>query len=628
MLPPALPREKPIQSTHWLEQNWTKEDSAWFHHASQGTEFLPVPFDWFMALEQPGLTLLSAPGLLSDSAYLARMGFIPDRNKGRTRGSNAMAPSTGLGWQEAENEAGLPIGFARTKSPGVEDRIGFTCSACHTGHIEYRGQSIRYDGGPAMLDLNAFGQAVSLSIVYTLNVPGRFDRFASRVLGARQTAEERKALRDRLERLFAEFIDSYRVLSGIYAAGGLTDTPEGFSRLDALNRIGNRLFFYDLGGGADLAANYHAVDAPVRFPALWTTPWFKYAEYDASIEQPLVRNVGEALGVGARITLEGDKMYSTSAGLDNLIWIEDILRGSDPFATATPAFSGLAAPKWPAALFSGDPAWSIDPAKVVKGRALYAEICAGCHLGPPNDKDFDKVYPDKAFWKSPAWEHGPMGPSLVLNTVTTSQAGTDPAQADVLMKRTVAPPARLGLMPSRDLDKVWGCGSAMMNTSGPALPFGLALMNTVEHIARRWLDEHNASDADRTKAFGPHKNCPNPLSEPAYRARPLDGVWAMAPYLHNGSVPSLDLLLRPAAKRPQSFCLGSRDYNPRLVGYDAVASCAQGESLFATADSAGKPLKGNSTAGHSFDNGGGPGVVGRALSDEERVDLIDYLKTL
>ena len=628
VLPPALPHEKPIQAVHWLDQNWTKEDSAWFHHASQGTEILPVPFDWFMALEQPGLTLLSAPDLLTDSAYLARMGFIPDGKKGRTRGSNAMAPSTGLGWQESENEAGLPIGFARTKFAGAEDRIGLTCSACHTGHIEYRGHSIRYDGGPAMLNLNSLAQAVSLSIFYTLNVPGRFERFADRVLDARANGEERRALRDRLERVFSELIDSYHVTSAINAAAGLIDTPEGFARLDALNRIGNRLFFYNLGGAADLGANYHAVDAPVRFPALWTTPWFKFAEYDASIEQPLVRNVGEALGVGATVTLDADKNFSSSVVLDNLIWIEDMLRGGDPFATATPAFSGLVAPKWPVALFPGDPAWSIDPAKAAKGRALYAEVCAGCHLGPPNDKEFDRLYPDKAFWKSPAWEHGPQSPTLVLNTVATSQIGTDPAQANVLKMRTVVPRARLGMAPHRDLGEVWGCVPPIPEFRGPELPFALALMNTVERIATRWLDDHNASPEDRKKAFGARKNCPNPLPEPAYRARPLDGVWVMAPYLHNGSVPSLDLLLRPAAKRPQKFCLGARDYNPQLVGYDSVASCAQGESLFATTDTAGTPIKGNSTAGHSFEDGIGPGVVGRALNDDERVSLIEYLKTL
>ena len=624
LLPPALPLEKPIRDVHWLDQNWTKADSAWFHHFSQGTESLPVAYDWFLALEQPRLTLFSAPGLFSDSAYLARFGFIPDA-KGRTRGSTAMVPSTGLGWQESENDAGLPIGFARTKFPGEPDRIGLNCSACHTGHIEYQGKSIRFDGGPAMLNFNYLEQAIVLSIFYTINVPGRFDRFADR-LGV--SGDERKAVRDRLKQIFADVIASYRVTSAITAAAGVTNTPEGFSRLDALNRIGNRIFFYGLGGGPEQAANYHVTDAPVRFPALWTTPWFKWAEYDASIEQPLVRNVGEALGVGARVELDGDKIFSSSVALDNLIWAEDLLRGPDPFATSPPAFSGLTAPKWPGALFSGDPAWSIDPEKVKTGRALYAQMCASCHLGPVNDKEFDRLYPGKAFWTSPAWEHGPKAPTLLIDAVTLSRLGTDSSQAEVLMKRTVMPPSRLGMMPNRELSEVWKCDPPIPDTPGPGQPFALALMKTVERIAKRWFEDHQTSTQDRVSAYGPRKNCPNPLSVTTYRARPLDGVWAIAPYLHNGSVPSLDLLLRPAAQRPQKFCLGAKDYDPRLVGYDASKPCAQGESLFAASDAAGRPVMGNSTAGHSFEGGEADGVVGRALSDNERLALIEYLKTL
>ena len=47
-----------------------------------------------------------------------------------------------------------------------------------------------------------------------------------------------------------------------------------------------------------------------------------------------------------------------------------------------------------------------------------------------------------------------------------------------------------------------------------------------------------------------------------YKARPLDGIWATAPYLHNGSVPNLDALLQPAAKRPLSFSIGVKTFDP------------------------------------------------------------------
>ena len=52
-----------------------------------------------------------------------------------------------------------------------------------------------------------------------------------------------------------------------------------------------------------------------------------------------------------------------------------------------------------------------------------------------------------------------------------------------------------------------------------------------------------------------------------YKARPLNGIWATAPYLHNGSVPNLDALLQPAAKRPLSFSIGVKTFDPVRVGY-------------------------------------------------------------
>ena len=64
----------------WLDQNWSTEDRHWFHHASQGTATFPVPYSWFMALEQPGLHLFTRPGLLADPSYLERFGSSQVRN--------------------------------------------------------------------------------------------------------------------------------------------------------------------------------------------------------------------------------------------------------------------------------------------------------------------------------------------------------------------------------------------------------------------------------------------------------------------------------------------------------------------------------------------------------------------
>jgi hypothetical protein len=116
---------------------------------------------------------------------------------------------------------------------------------------------------------------------------------------------------------------------------------------------------------------------------------------------------------------------------------------------------------------------------------------------------------------------------------------------------------------------------------------------------------------------------------------PADGVWATAPYLHNGSVPSLYWLLRPAAERPRQFCIGARDYDPRQVGYHVDASeiqrCEKGESEFRSTNPDGSAVPGNSVLGHSLEGKPGPdnpGIIGRKLTDEERYDVIEYLKTL
>jgi len=123
------------------------------------------------------------------------------------------------------------------------------------------------------------------------------------------------------------------------------------------------------------------------------------------------------------------------------------------------------------------------------------------------------------------------------------------------------------------------------------------------------------------------------LATPHYRARPLDGVWATAPYLHNGSVPTLDDLLRPQADRPQVFCVGPVEFDPERVGLPVpvatkltTTECEAGLTRFDVRQ------RGNSNLGHSFEGlpnrSPPPGVLGRQLLNRERSALIEYLKTL
>jgi hypothetical protein len=81
--------------------------------------------------------------------------------------------------------------------------------------------------------------------------------------------------------------------------------------------------------------------------------------------------------------------------------------------------------------------------------------------------------------------------------------------------------------------------------------------------------------------------------------------------------------------------MGARDFDPQQVGYRVVAgeapTCNKGETLFSATTPQGSPIKGNSVLGHSLEGTPGPGkpgVIGRTLTEEERYDLIEYLKTL
>ena len=97
-----------------------------------------------------------------------------------------------------------------------------------------------------------------------------------------------------------------------------------------------------------------------------------------------------------------------------------------------------------------------------------------------------------------------------------------------------------------------------------------------------------------------------------YANGPLDGIWLRAPYLHNGSVPTLHALLNPD-QRPAEFYRAYDVYDWSNVGFVSSGPDAQREGVpFSTRD------KGNSNAGHLY---------GTKLDDASKKALIEYLKT-
>ena len=98
-----------------------------------------------------------------------------------------------------------------------------------------------------------------------------------------------------------------------------------------------------------------------------------------------------------------------------------------------------------------------------------------------------------------------------------------------------------------------------------------------------------------------------------YASMPLDGLWLRAPYLHNGSVPTLRALMFPA-ERPAVFFRGYNVYDWENVGF--VSAGPDAEKNGVTFDTS---LRGNGNGGH---------VYGQDLPAEDRVAIVEYLKTL
>lgn len=100
-----------------------------------------------------------------------------------------------------------------------------------------------------------------------------------------------------------------------------------------------------------------------------------------------------------------------------------------------------------------------------------------------------------------------------------------------------------------------------------------------------------------------------------YIAPPLDGVWVSAPYLHNGSVPTLEALLN-SKFRPRFW---SRNFDKPQYDYNKIGWVYTAEKAAANTSTYNTTLNGYGNGGHYF---------GDALSEKERKAVIEYLKTL
>ncbi|WP_095152624.1 di-heme-cytochrome C peroxidase [Pseudomonas sp. Irchel s3b5] len=563
---PKLPAWSPVQQVHYLEQ-WSATDRETYYFTPQGTQVKGLHYDWFTALELP-----FSQQRFASPEYLARFGFLVDPNQKPTQ----------------NNPGNLPVGFSRHQNPDNTDMfLDITCAACHTGELRFQGQAVRIDGGSAQHVLpssvptlrgGSFGQALVASLTSTYYNPWKFERFARNVLGQDYDARHKE-----LRKAFKSSLDTFLKVAWNDTHRGLYPTEEGPGRTDAFGRIANASF-----GDAISPANYRVANAPVDYPQLWSMWTFDWVQWNGSAQQPMARNIGEALGVGATLNffdkngqpLMGETRYPSSVRVRDLHLIEETLQR-------------LAPPAWPENLLG-----AVDKPLAAKGRALFAETCAGCHVPRTTQGEGRQV------------QH--------LKMLPVDAIGTDPTAANnIADHRFDLTPLQWNQAELAELD-VEPKPTEPLDMSKMSVAKGLAYVTAF--VSNRAYREANITPAERPAMDG--FGLPIGVRElRAYKARPLAGVWATPPFLHNGSVPSLYQLLSPQDERSTSFYKGTFEYDPRHLGYRTEA--------FTNGFVFDTRITGNHNSGHEFRAGKrGNGVIGRWLQPEERWALLEYLKVL
>jgi len=536
---PSLPAPEPVTRVVSLDQGWTPDQAAQYHYMAQGT--LLMPLSWLEVMDAGAFTSRK----LTDPAILHGLRYVTD----------------GVKPDPATNPKGLPIGWAVRAWPSPQpgppgpaiQKVGFSCATCHTGQLNYKGVAIRIEGGGSMIDAGTFEDIVGKAVIATDLLPWKRGPFVAEV--ARRTglpaAEVSKELRAARRKSVSEALES--VFTPLYA-------HEGYGRLDALQRIANTLFAVDL----QEPKNFRNGDGPVKYPYLWDIGRLDWVQYNGSVRQPMMRNVGEALGVRAETAFVGPDgkpnpepaRWNSSVQVPGLHWMEENMHL-------------LAAPRWPA-----DVLGPIDAAKAARGAQLFQARCEGCH-GIHVVRN-----PAQSEWR--------------VTRIPLEKIGTDPQAAENFATHTYDG----GKLGAGTLSG--GEGLAFVTTGIKGFKYDEMKLSPEQRAAWDGFGRQGLVEAFR-----------------GYKARPLVGIWASPPYLHNGSVPTLwDLL---SATRPAKFAVGSREYDPVKVGF-VTTTVAHGGEVDTT-------KKGNSNAGHWFADDGRAGRIGPALSDADRWALIEYLKS-
>ena len=417
---------------------------------------------------------------------------------------------------------------------------------------------------------------------------------------------------------------------------------------------------------------FNEPNAPVSYPFLWDISQSDYVQWNGLASNagigPLGRNTGEVIGVFGKLDWSEDKPslanlfhlnlaasisgqkskrhyinFKSSIDKVNLKRLESHLRelqspkwpdGCNNLESNEQLFDCYATPKGQRNVQLDDDERpqdilpDIDLVKAKKGRFIYAQYCQSCHE-IIDRSDWDR----KVIGKMMSVDAINTDPKMALNSVNyRGSAGNfkhiyqDTDAGPVILEENapvvqILTAATRGVIATRDYDKMF---------------------------LRRWADwlyalagsifDNNIKASVKVGDYQADTTAQPYASLVAYKARSLNGIWATAPYLHNGSVPTLYDLLLPHKNpgdpefdsegnaieyRPNEFLIGARELDPVRVGFK---SSGYSGFNFNTA------ITGNANTGHEYAAGRTPQLGEKeplpALNKAQRMQLLEFIKTL
>jgi hypothetical protein len=560
-----------------------------YYHLSQGSEILPWMLLTAVDVADPG----SAKPFVDN---LERYGLLPDPARD-----------------------GLPVGLTVSSNPFTfgMDFVGVNCAACHVGELRHGGKAVRVDGAPNMFNLQLFYSEAVDAVLATTSDGGKLWRALKRLgrqdygrygIAAPFVRPATLVYYGANVLLHRDRLDARLELIAVIRAAKEQRDPQhptsGYGRLDAFD--GTRNFIFTRLRKADASgefavnrANMVKLDAPVKFPWLWSRKaspqpavWgfkdYDWIEWTINTNTVMERNLTETLGAGATVVLDPkrDSLFETSIPIRNLHELEQVAYYLEP-------------PRWPAAVF-GD----VKPDLAAAGERIFQSQCAGCHEYGQDRRSASGL--------------------LTLRGMTPDYVGTDPVVA-LRISCPVPDAGGLAVKPrsysAEEATLLKDCAGVTAGKAFSGNSFARTVQTAVDSIKQKayaaaGVDAAEQKSMEDVARRGPVRWRDTLLdTEPPqgpYAARPLYGIWAAAPYLHNGSVPTLyDLLLRPE-QRPKTFALGSRQYDPVKLGFVVDTTCGQKDCLVDTTRT------GEGNGGHLW---------GTDLTESDRMALLEYLKT-